>query len=355
MQIFRKTVESANAVGLSLPDCPFPSTDVKAVARLLDLCPVARPTPLLEAEDLAKKLGVAEIWVKDERSRMGLGSFKALGAAYVIAVDAADSGADLTDSPLSGVTYVTASAGNHGMSVAAGARVFGAGAVIYIAESVPESFARRLREKGAEVVRAGQIYEESMAAAAKAAADNGWRLLSDSSWAGYFDVPHRLMEGYLILMQEVFAQVESSPTHIFLQAGVGGLAGAAAALARDLWGDAVTIVVVEPDAAPAIYGSVRAGHAVAVNGPVSCMGRLDCKEPSLIALKGLARDANLFITISEEEAESAMQTLSDSGLATTPSGGAGLAALIAAGSDREALGLAPDSRVLVILSEGPEE
>ncbi len=113
--------------------------------------------------------------------------------------------------------------------------------------------------------------------------------------------------------------------------------------------------MVEPDAAPAIYGSVRAGHAVAVNGPVSCMGRLDCKEPSLIALKGLARDANLFVTISEEEAESAMQTLSDSGLATTPSGGAGLAALIAAGSDREALGLTPDSRVLVILSEGPEE
>lgn len=285
---------------------------------------------------------------------MGLGSFKALGAAYVIATDAAARDGDPVGA-LGDATYVTASAGNHGLSVAAGARVFGARAVIYIAETVPESFARRLRDKGAEVVRAGETYEASMAAAAQAAAREGWQLLSDSSWSGYVRVPHRLMEGYLILLQEVFAEVGEGPTHIFLQAGVGGLAGAMAALARSHWGDGPVIVVVEPDAAPALYDSIRAGRPLAVSGPVSSMGRLDCKEPSLIALKGLARDADLFATISEEEAATAMPILSEIGLRTTPSGGAGLAALLASAPHRADLGLTPASRVLAILSEGPEE
>jgi diaminopropionate ammonia-lyase len=323
-----------------LPDgIPFPSTDAARPAALLARCPAASETPLVAAHDIARQAGVASVWVKDERTRMGLGSFKALGAAYVIACDAvaAAKGDDLANA-LKGVTYVTASAGNHGMSVAAGARVFGASAVIYIAETVPESFARRLRDKGARVVRAGREYEASMAAAANAAASEGWQLLSDSSWEGYTQMPHRLMEGYLALMGETARQVPEPPTHIFVQAGVGGLAGAVAAFARVTWGHALKIVVVEPDAAPALQASIRAGHSVVAPGPVSCMGRLDCKEP----------------TITEAEAEAAMPTLAAAGLATTPSGGAGLAALLAAGPHRAALGLGPEARVFAILSEGPE-
>ena len=174
----------------------------------------------MKSDDLARALGVAEVWLKDERGRMGLGSFKALGAAYVIACDAGDAADPGT--ALEGVTYVTASAGNHGMSVAAGARVFGARAVVYIAETVPESFADRLCGKGAEVVREGAVYEDGMAAAAEAARDKGWRLLSDSSWPGYMAPPHRLMEGYLVLMDEAAEAMPDAPTHILLQAGVGG-------------------------------------------------------------------------------------------------------------------------------------
>ena len=275
---------------------------------------------------------------------MGLGSFKALGAAYVIAHDAKNGLAK-------GQTYVTASAGNHGLSVAAGAAAFGAKAVIFLAETVPEGFANKLREIGAEVRREGTIYEEAMQAAAQTAAAEGWTLLSDSSWPDYIERPHRLMEGYLVLMQETAAQMQSAPTHIFLQAGVGGLAAASAAYARELWGTPPVIVVVEPEVAPALFASMQAGAPQITQGPASDMGRLDCKEPSLIALKGLARDADIFMLITEDEGATGRDICDSAGLPSTTSGAAGIAGLLAASQDGDAFGLSSTSRILVILSE----
>jgi diaminopropionate ammonia-lyase len=328
---------------------PFPSTDAAAVARLLEQCPAASEMPLVVLDEAIP--GVA-LWLKDERGRMGLGSFKALGAAYVIACDAVATGAAGSES-LAERTYITASAGNHGMSVAAGARVFGANAVVYIAETVPESFAARLAEKGAEVRREGKDYAASMTAAAAAADAGEGILLSDSSWDGYFDIPHRLMEGYLAMAEEAARQVPDVPTHIFLQAGVGGLAGAVAAYARKVWGDAPEIIVVEPDAAPALRASVEAGEAVFADGPDSSMGRLDCKEPSLIALNGLARDADVFLTLSDGEVEARLPDLAAMGVETTPSGGAGAAAALMA-EVRSALGIGDGARILCVISEAPE-
>ncbi len=334
-------------------DIPFPSDDLDAAWSLLERCPSAGPTPLVENQTLAARAGVGSVWIKDERPRMGLGSFKALGAAYVIASDAiATRSADLTTALL-GQTYITASAGNHGLSVAAGAKVFGADAVVYIAQTVPESFADRLRSKGAKVVREGAEYEASMAAAARAAEAKNWHLLSDSSWPGYHAAPYKLMEGYLALMREVVGDIPAPPSHIFLQAGVGGMAAAIAAGARAAWGQDLIIVVVEPDAAPALQASIEADTFVSTSGPVSEMGRLDCKEASLIALKGLHRDADFFVTISEDECLSQMQGFAALGLETSPSGGAGIAGLMSAAAHRAKLGLTCDSAVLAILSEGP--
>ncbi|MFC4668415.1 pyridoxal-phosphate dependent enzyme [Seohaeicola nanhaiensis] len=327
---------------------PFPSTDAGAPMRLLERCPAAGETPLVEVPVVAARCGVARVWIKDERARMGLGSFKALGAAYVIAHDA-------QSESLANVTYVTASAGNHGMSVAAGAQAFGARAVVYISETVSDGFASRLARQGAAVVREGETYEASMAAAARAAEMNGWRLLSDSSWPFYTERPHRLMEGYLVLMAEAIRQLPEPPTHLFLQAGVGGLAASVAALAREAWDEGLRISVVEPAAAQAIRGSILAGKPQETKGPVSAMGRLDCKEPSLIALKGLARDATDFIAITEEEGQAGADKAARIGLASTPSGAAGLAGLLAgAEGHRGELGLDAGSRVLLILSEGSE-
>lgn len=329
-------------------DVPAPSIDADRPATLLARCPVAAETPLRNVPDLAAKAGVAAVLVKDERGRMGLGSFKALGAAYVIARDAEAGRAE-------GRTYATASAGNHGLSVAAGARVFGARAVIFLSQTVPEAFADRLRAERAEVRRAGDTYEASMTTAMQTAEAEGWVLLSDSSWPGYTELPHILMEGYLVLMQEAVQQMDEAPTHIFLQAGVGGLAGACAAYARKAWGGGPRIIVVEPEAAPALHASISAGAFTPASGPISEMGRLDCKEASLIALKGLARDADDFCLISEAEGHAGAQAAAAAGLPSTPSGAAGLAALLSADSSAcTALDLSDESRVLVILSEGPE-
>jgi len=332
-------------VGLAaevLSGTPAPSVAADRPSGLLKQCPKAAETPLRELEGFE-----AKVWAKDERGRMGLGSFKALGAAYVIAHAAAKTGTDDLTQALRGQVYVTASAGNHGLSVAAGARLFGARAVIYLAETVPEGFAERLRAKGAEVVREGTIYEASMAGAMRAATENGWTLLSDSSWPGYFEIPHRLMEGYLAMAEEAARQMPAPPTHIFLQAGVGGLAGASAAWFRHVWGDAPEIIVVEPDRAPALQASIQAGKPVETTGPVSNMGRLDCKVPSLIALAGLARDADLFVTITDAEADAILPELAAQGAASTQSGAAGVAAM-------KAMALPAEARVLCIISEEAE-
>ena len=331
--------------------------DPAAPLALLQRCPAAAPTPLRALPALALECGVAALHVKDERERMGLGSFKALGAAYAIAHEAArrvGEDGDCADA-LHGTVYACASAGNHGLSVAAGARVFGARAVIYLADSVPEAFAERLRRIGAEVVRPGGSYEDSMAAVAHDAEANGWILLSDSSWPGYVDLSARVMEGYLVMGAEAADAIPEPPTHVFLQAGVGGLAAAMAAIVRARWGDAPTIVVVEPEAAPALIESIRAGRPVETSGPASNMGRLDCKVPSHLALGELARSADWFVTISDAQAAATVDRLAEEGIATTPSGAAGVAALQRSGAWREKLGLSGDSRVLAFVTEGRED
>jgi diaminopropionate ammonia-lyase len=346
------------------------STNAAKVLDLLQHCPVAQQTPLIDSPEIAGALGVGKVYLKDERERMGLGSFKASGAAYVIASAAAeiiqadpDMSLDNISAKqlhhcLNGKTYVCASAGNHGLSVAAGAKVFGARAVIYLSETVPESFAERLRSYDAEVVRAGAHYEASMAAAAARAADEGWILLSDSSWPGYTSIPTQVMEGYLVVAAEICQQIphdpQHIPTHIFLQAGVGGIAAATTAYLRREWGDEPVIVVVEPDAAPALTESIKAGKPVLTSGPASDMGRLDCKEPSQIALHCLAREADWFVTISDARVLATVDWLNTQGISTTSSAAAGLA-VVQQSRDNEALrarlGLTADSRILAIITE----
>ena len=341
-------------------------TDAAPVRALLAACPVHAATPLLDCAEVAATIGIASLRVKDERQRMGLGSFKALGGAYAVAcavkeraeaaldrdVDPAELVSDEVKAIASSLHVICASAGNHGLSIAAGARVFGARASVYLSASVPEGFADRLRALGAEVVRAGDIYEESLTAAEKAAAESGALLIADSTWPGYVDPALLVMEGYSVLAVEA-TEAMDVPTHIFLQAGVGGLASALAATFRRIWGDAPRIAVVEPEAATCLLDSVTAGRPVLAEGPVSNMGRLDCKDPSHIALDCLAREADDFVALDEEEAERAVAAMVGAGLESSPSGAAGLVALwIADAEQRDAMGIDAESRVLVILSEG---
>ena len=320
-------------------------------------CPAHAPTPLQELTGLARQCGVGALFAKDETRRMGLGSFKALGAAFAVASMIADAvGTEDLESNAAreaarSMTFITASAGNHGLSLAAGARVFGAHAVIVLSEAVPEAFADRIRALGARIERVEGDYEASVAAALRMANDNGWLLLADGSWEGYTERPALVMEGYTVLAEECRESFQASghwPTHVFLQAGVGGLAAAVAGHIRSFWDEQPEIAVVEPDAAPCLLSSVRAGRLARGDGPPSNMGRLDCKDASLIAWDALRRDVDVFMTVSDDEASNAARLLEAEGIATTPSGAAGLAGL-------RAMQPGAGSRCLIIISAGPEQ
>lgn len=323
---------------------------------LLQQCPVYAPTPLFNHAELARHFGVETLFIKDESHRMRLGSFKALGGAFAVAqiISNAAGTTDLDSEKArkiaSGLTFITASAGNHGLSVAAGARIFGAKAAIYLAAAVPEDFANRIRALGAQVVRISGSYEDSVSAAITAAEENDWLLLADGSWDGYTERPALVMEGYTVLAEECrmeFTEKNIWPTHVLVQAGVGGLAAAISGHIRDYWPTQPEILIVEPEAAPCLKMSAKNGRLTRVDGPESNMGRLDCKDASQIAFQSLRTDADGFLQVSDAAANSAVSLLENYDIRTTPSGAAPIAAL-------ESLSLPPDSRCLIFVTEGLE-
>ena len=337
--------------------------DHRPVMSLLKQCPVYAPTPLTPLSVLAGELGIASLWAKNESLRMGLGSFKALGGSYAILhlilreanhdralpVDLAD---PAIKHAAASKVFVCATAGNHGLSVAAGAKLFGAKAVVFIAESVPESFAERLREKHAEVIRQGEVYEEAMEAALQASVENGWELVADTSWEDYLEVPRLIYQGYTAIAEECRHHFEASnswPDHVFLQAGVGGMAAAFAAHVRKQWAKQPKIYVIEPTAAPCLAQSVSAGKIVDVEGPISNMGRLDCKRASLLTFESLRHTADGFIQISDADAASSTNRLRQHGIHSTPSGSAGLAGLIGALAQNQ---VNDSANCLIVVSEG---
>jgi len=304
--------------------------------KLLEACPAYHITPLLETYYNNHKL-----IIKDESSRMGLGSFKALGGFYAVAqliykqVDKPLPPNDYLSVTVQkiakDITFVCASAGNHGIAVAAGAKIFGAHARIHLAKTVPEEFAIRLRGKGAEVIRSGSTYEESILAAVADAESTNAIHLADGSWPGYTEIPQLVMEGYTVIAEELrqeFEQTNIWPTHVFLQAGVGGLAASICFMIRHNWQIQPKIIIVEPELAPCLAESVKQGEIITVQGGVSNMGRLDCKTPSLLAFDILRYMADSYVTISDADAFNGISIAKQFGINTTPSGAAGLVALI---------------------------
>ena len=305
---------------------------------MLQSCPRYTATPLLCMAD--DGIGV---WVKDESRRLGLGSFKALGGIYAVAQLVSDEyekrhgtriqAANMLDESFKNVaaqmSFVCASAGNHGLAVATGARLFGASATIHIANTVPDSFATRLENVGAVVRRSGNTYEQSLALAEQDAQMSGGILLADGSWQGYIYPPSLVMEGYCVIARELFDAFTLKnrwPSDVYLQAGVGGMAAAVAVMIRQYWPQQPRIVIVEPAAADCLALSARAGKLIDAVGPVSTMGRLDCKAASLLSFDALSVCDVEYAAISDGEADVGVNSLGFLGLDTSPSGAAGFAA-----------------------------
>ncbi|HSI01625.1 MAG TPA: diaminopropionate ammonia-lyase [Reyranella sp.] len=348
------------------------------VPELLDMlsaCPAHRQTPLHALPALAERLGVGEVRIKDESQRFGFGAFKALGGVLAVANrltgavgEAYHSAASIEDvmngrhrEVTAAYVFATASSGNHGRAVAAGAKLFGNRCVIFLPRFTSAEKEAAIRDRGAEVVRVDGDYEAAVAECRRQSEANGWTIISDTSWDGYEDVPRDVMRGYAVLVEEVIRQWRPGPTHVFVQAGVGGLAAAVIGYLWARYQPRPRFIVVEPESADCWFQSNRAGKpALASGNAETAMGGLACREISPVTwpVVGLATD--WFMTITEDEVLPARRLLAhpldgDPAIASGPSGCAGLAGLVRVCTDEAAftaVHLDQRSRVLLINSEG---
>jgi diaminopropionate ammonia-lyase len=347
----------------------LPTAGFRRAKAAITSWPGYTPTPL---RALAHIPGVAEVRIKDEGGRFGLGSFKALGGAYAVAnllaselsrrgdarsatSEALENGgyADTTRA----ITVTCATDGNHGRSVAWGARRFHCRCVIFVHETVSEGRVDAIARFGADVVRVPGNYDDSVREAERQARANGWFVVSDTSYPGYTEVPRDVMQGYRVMADEAADDwTGPPPTHVFIQAGVGGAAAAVSVQLRARFDPAPLLVVVEPEHAACLLASAKAGVLTVVPGRLeTIMAGLACGEPSQLAWQELERAAFAFMSIPDDAAILCLRRLAAEGITIGESGVGGLAGLLLAAGDptvRDKLRLTGESRILLFGTEG---
>ncbi|WP_166828445.1 diaminopropionate ammonia-lyase [Brevibacterium limosum] len=317
------------------------------------------PTALVALPELARELGVAAVFAKDESTRLGLPAFKALGASWAVhrALEAskADPGAEV----------VTATDGNHGRAVARFAREAGHPARIFVlAGGIHPSAVAAIRDEGAEVVELDANYDETVAAAADYAAEHGAVLVQDTAWDGYEEVPGWIVDGYSTLFREINAQLSDAGHHapdlICVPTGVGSLLQAALAHYRRASTVDTAVVSVETEAAACMGPSLDAGHPVTVETGKTIMSGLNCGTPSSLAWPLVRDGLDAAVAVSDDAAIDAAHRLAELGVAAGPCGAASLAGAKEAltGLDKDSrrrhLGVDADSVVVLTITEGAE-
>ena len=310
-------------------------------------------TPLISLNKLNEKLKLNKIFYKDESKRFHLKSFKALGGAY--AVEKIIKGNDKT-------VISTATAGNHGRSVAWGSQKNGLKCKIFISEFVSESRAEVMRNFGADVIRVKGNYEDSLNECIKQSNQNNWQIVQDVAWEDYKLVPKLTMAGYSVMMKEISEQIKNEKiSHVILQAGVGGMAAAmVAGIARYL--DYIPqIIIVEPDSAACVLESIKKGKIEKISiDKESIMGGMSCGEVSLVPWEILKNSIHYCVTISDDYISKTIKYLANNqfsdekiigGECSTP-GIASLVGLINNPKTRETINLNEDSCVLLFGCEG---
>ena len=311
------------------------------------------PTPLINLNKLSKELNLNKIFYKDESKRFDLKSFKALGGAYAVEKISKDN---------KEITVSTATAGNHGRSVAWGAKRLGLKCKIFISEFVSDARGQAMANLGAEVIKIKGNYEKSLLECIKQSTENGWQIIQDVAWDNYLLVPKYTMAGYSVMMKEIFDQIESNQiTHIILQAGVGGMAGAMiAGIARYL-NNIPTTIVVEPDSAACVLESIKTGKMQKIDIKTeSLMGGMSCGEVSLVPWEILKNSVKYCISLPDDDIAKTMKLLgnasfSDEKIIAGENSAPGVISLIASCEDqkiKKEIGLNSNSNVLVIGCEG---
>ncbi len=328
----------------------LPTRGFQRAKRTITAWPGYAPTPLHDLP--AHEAGVAVLLLKDEGPRFGLGSFKALGGAYAVG--------KLMDAVRPGrggeITVTCATDGNHGRSVAWGAQRFLCRCVIFVHETVSQGRVDAIAGYGAKVIRVAGNYDDAVREADRQARAHGWIVVSDTSYTGYTEIPRDVMQGYRLMADEAADQWSGAPpTHVFMQAGVGGAAAAVSVQLRVRFDPVPRLIIVEPDNAACLFASALAGAATAVSGNLeTIMAGLACGEPSLLAWQELERAAAAFMTIPDKAAADGLRLLDRLGFAIGESGVAGLAGLLLASAERaarECIRLDADSRVLLFGTE----
>ncbi len=336
------------------------------------------PTPLVSLPGLAAELDLGAIYYKQEADRFSLRSFKPLGGAYAVQrclmrvvgekLDREVLPEEILnrqhDDIVSKVTVTAATDGNHGRSVAWGAKMFGCGCVIYINESVTETREKAIAAYGAEVRRNPGSYDDAIRKAFETASLEKWHVIPDTTGGDIIDAPRDVTQGYAVLAAEAIGQLPhgAPPSHMFLQAGVGGMASAVSAQFWQAFGAArPTTILVEPEQSACWFKSLENGKPSIVTGNVdSFMSGLACGEISKLAWEILHHGADAALAIKDDTAKTAMRILArgcgdDPRLVGGESGVAGLAGLMTCALDknaRQTLALDASSRVFLVGSEG---
>jgi len=265
------------------------------------------PTPLIELNKLSKELNLNKIFYKDESKRFNLKSFKALGGAYAV---------EKITKGNKDIVVATATAGNHGRSVAWGASRLGLKCKIFISEFVSEARGQAMADLGADVIKVKGNYEKSLIECIKQSTENNWQIVQDVAWKDYMLVPKYTMAGYTVMMKEIVNQIKDDQiSHIILQAGVGGMAGAMiAGVARYLKNIPETIIV-EPDSAACVMESIKTGKIEKVDiKRESLMGGMSCGEVSLVPWKILKNSVKFCISLPDDDIAKTMRLLGNSSL-----------------------------------------
>ena len=311
------------------------------------------PTPLVELNKLSEKLNLNKIFYKDESKRFNLKSFKALGGAY--AVERVSNGNNK-------IVVATATAGNHGRSVAWGAKRLGLECKIFISENVTEARGKAMSDLGAEVIKVKGNYENSLMECINQSTKNNWQIVQDVAWKDYIKVPKYTMAGYTVMMKEIVDQIgKKKISHIILQAGVGGMAGAMIAGVARYLKDIPISIIVEPVSAACVMESIKSGKIEKIDiKSESLMGGMSCGEVSLVPWEILKSSIKYCISLPDDDIAKTMKLLrnanfSNDKIVAGENAVPGVISLIASCEDeklKEKIQLDKNSNILLIGCEG---